>query len=201
MRNKVLLNKADKKRRIEEAAFQLFTQIDDFSRITIDQIVRKAEVAKGTFYLYFQDKVQLVNSMIVEKSSDIIQDALKKAQESDIHNHEDRFIYLVDTIIEYFKQNPLVLNVVKKNLSWSIIGGELQSKRYQDTQRLVADFMAYLRSLGYSEQEANTLLFMMLELTSTVCYSAIVLKQPSDIDTMKPFLFDNLRKMMRRTSL
>lgn len=197
MRKKVLLNKLDKKQRIESAAFQLFSQIDDFSRITIDQIVQKAEVAKGTFYLYFHDKTQLINSMIVEKSSEIIEDALEKVQASDGQDYEDCFIYLIDTIIEYFKQNPRVLNIVKKNLSWSLIDGELQSQRYQRIQILITGFMEYLATLGYTSREASQLLFMMIELTSTVCYSAIILEQPDDIDTMKPFLFETLRKMIR----
>ena len=58
MQSKVSLNKTEKKRRIEEAAINLFEH-DDFNKISIDQIVKKARVAKGTFYLYFKDKVQL----------------------------------------------------------------------------------------------------------------------------------------------
>ena len=56
MRNKVLMNKNEKRRRIEEAALRLFAK-EDFNRISIDQIVQDAHVAKGTFYLYFHDKV------------------------------------------------------------------------------------------------------------------------------------------------
>lgn len=38
MRNKVLMNKNEKRRRIEEAALRLFAK-EDFNRISIDQIV------------------------------------------------------------------------------------------------------------------------------------------------------------------
>ena len=64
MQSKVSLNKTEKKRRIEEAAINLFEH-DDFNKISIDQIVKKARVAKGTFYLYFKDKVQLINHLIL----------------------------------------------------------------------------------------------------------------------------------------
>lgn len=65
MQSKVSLNKTEKKRRIEEAAINLFEH-DDFNKISIDQIVKKARVAKGTFYLYFKDKVQLTNHLIIK---------------------------------------------------------------------------------------------------------------------------------------
>lgn len=197
MQSKVLLNKAEKKKRIEDAAFTLFTQIDDFSKITIDQIVKKAQVAKGTFYLYFHDKVQLVNSMIIDKGSSILEEAMEEAMQANIHDPIDRFLYLVDYIITYFKKNPLVLNVIKKDLSWSILHRELKSERYPQLQKMVSQFGMYLMSLGYSEQEAYQLLFMMIELISSICYSCISLKQVDTIDDMKPMLFQSLRNMMK----
>lgn len=75
MKNKVLLNKSEKKKRIEEAALALFS-CNEVHQISIDQIAQKARVAKGTFYLYFHDKVQLINHLIVKESSSIINDAL-----------------------------------------------------------------------------------------------------------------------------
>ena len=78
MQSKVSLNKTEKKRRIEEAAINLFEH-DDFNKISIDQIVKKARVAKGTFYLYFKDKVQLTNHLIIKYSSLLIDEALEKA--------------------------------------------------------------------------------------------------------------------------
>ena len=61
------------------------------------------------------------------------------------------------------------------------------------------DFLSYLISLGYQEQEAYQLIFMILELVSTVCYSSIVLKQPDSIDNLKPMLYTTIRKMIKRS--
>ena len=132
MRNKVLMNKNEKRRRIEEAALRLFAK-EDFNRISIDQIVQDAHVAKGTFYLYFHDKVQLINHLIVKKSSSIIDEALMKAKEEQI------------------------------------------------------------------DDKIEELIFLILELVSTVCYSSIVLKQPDSIDNLKPMLYTTIRKMIKRS--
>lgn len=86
MQSKVSLNKTEKKRRIEEAAINLFEH-DDFNKISIDQIVKKARVAKGTFYLYFKDKVQLTNHLIIKYSSLLIDEALEKAKEANLESY------------------------------------------------------------------------------------------------------------------
>lgn len=197
MRNKVLMNKNEKRRRIEEAALRLFAK-EDFNRISIDQIVQDAHVAKGTFYLYFHDKVQLINHLIVKKSSSIIDEALMKAKEEQIDDKIEELIFLVDYVIEFFKANPSSIKMIQKNLSWSVIGGKLGDDEYEVVNHL-KDFLSYLISLGYQEQEAYQLIFMILELVSTVCYSSIVLKQPDSIDNLKPMLYTTIRKMIKRS--
>jgi len=189
MRNKVLMNKNEKRRRIEEAALRLFAK-EDFNRISIDQIVQDAHVAKGTFYLYFHDKVQLINHLIVKKSSSIIDEALMKAKEEQIDDKIEELIFLVDY--------PSSIKMIQKNLSWSVIGGKLGDDEYEVVNHL-EDFLSYLISLGYQEQEAYQLIFMILELVSTVCYSSIVLKQPDSIDNLKPMLYTTIRKMIKRS--
>lgn len=195
MRNKVLLNKNDKRRRIEEAALRLFAN-EDFNKISIDQIVQDAHVAKGTFYLYFHDKVQLINHLIVKKSSSIIDEALMKAKEEQIEDKIEELIFLIDYVIEFFKANPSSIKMIQKNLSWSVIGGKLGDDNYEVVNHL-EDYIGFLITLGYSSQEAYQLIFMILELVSTVCYSSIVLKQPDTIEHLKPMLYTTIRKMIQ----
>ena len=125
MQSKVSLNKTEKKRRIEEAAINLFEH-DDFNKISIDQIVKKARVAKGTFYLYFKDKVQLTNHLIIKYSSLLIDEALEKAKEANIDDRVEELIFLIDYVVEFFKKNPARIKVIQKNLSWSLISDKLK---------------------------------------------------------------------------
>lgn len=98
MKSKVLLNKSEKKKRIEIAALKLFS-CHDVNKISIDQIVQEAGVAKGTFYLYFHDKVQLINHLIVKESSSIINEALQEAKRQNIDDKIDELIFLIDHVI------------------------------------------------------------------------------------------------------
>ena len=56
---KVEENKKQKKDLLLKTAFRLFTE-KGFSKTTISDIVQEAGLAKGTFYLYFQDKYAIL---------------------------------------------------------------------------------------------------------------------------------------------
>lgn len=197
MQSKVSLNKTEKKRRIEEAAINLFEN-DDFNKISIDQIVKKASVAKGTFYLYFKDKVQLINHLIIKYSSLLIDEALERAKEAKIEDRVEELIFLIDYVVEFFKKNPARIKVIQKNLSWSLISDKLKDSDTYEVSNHLECYSDFLVSLGYTKEEAFQLIFMIIELVSTLCYSSIVLKQPDDIDHVKPLLYDTIRKMIQR---
>jgi AcrR family transcriptional regulator len=59
---------ARKRRRILRAAYELFLT-HGYRKTSLDDIARKAEVAKGTVYLYFENKGQLlIHAVALEKS-------------------------------------------------------------------------------------------------------------------------------------
>ncbi len=47
-----------------------------------------------------------------------------------------------------------------------------------------------------SQRDIENLLFIIIELTGSVCYSSIILEEPSNIDEIKPILFDTIRKII-----
>ncbi|MDE5916914.1 MAG: TetR/AcrR family transcriptional regulator, partial [Oscillospiraceae bacterium] len=56
-------NKRLKRESLLKTAFSIFTD-KGVSKTSISEIVEKAGVAKGTFYLYFKDKYDLKNKLI-----------------------------------------------------------------------------------------------------------------------------------------
>jgi len=55
--------KRDKKERLLKAGAELFAQ-KGYHSATVKEITRRARVAKGTFYLYFKDKKELMNNIL-----------------------------------------------------------------------------------------------------------------------------------------
>ena len=69
-------NKTNKRNNLLNASYELFTTIG-FQNTTISKITTTANVGKGTFYLYFNNKDEIRHALIVEKSSHIIKNAIK----------------------------------------------------------------------------------------------------------------------------
>ena len=194
---KLETNKKVKKNALLQNAFELFTD-KGFAKTTISDIVSRAGLAKGTFYLYFKDKVQLTNHLIIKYSSLLIDEALEKAKEANIDDRVEELIFLIDYVVEFFKKNPARIKVIQKNLSWSLISDKLKDSDTYEVSNHLECYSDFLVSLGYTKDEAFQLIFMIIELVSTLCYSSIVLKQPDDIDHVKPLLYDTIRKMIQR---
>jgi AcrR family transcriptional regulator len=63
--------KAARRETLLNAAFDLFRE-QGLARVTVDDIARSAGVAKGTFYLYFKSKEELVDALRVEFAHQLI---------------------------------------------------------------------------------------------------------------------------------
>lgn len=64
-------NKQQKRDALLNTAFHLFST-KGMQKTSISDIVEEAGVAKGTFYLYFQDKSDIRNKLISHKASQLV---------------------------------------------------------------------------------------------------------------------------------
>ena len=188
----------DKKQRLLNTAFDLFTKkgIKDTS---IQEIVDNADVAKGTFYLYFKDKYELQNILIAKKTEKLFNDALSELRKNYIQNFSDQIIFIINHIIDELKRQPALLKFISKNLSWGIYNKSL-IKVYEGNENS-EDSMFSLFMKGVKENNINlknpeVTLFMIIELASSTCFTSILEKQPLPIDEYKPYLYDSIRTLL-----
>ncbi len=194
---KMSSKKMIKENDLYSAAYELFIT-KGIHNTAIDDIVKKAGVAKGTFYLYFKDKYDIINKIILQRSSMVLKEALQKTEEKQFDSFIDMLLFYVDYIIEYFKENKLTLKLINKNFSWGVYRRAImQPKQYDEMRELVETFISNMKKLNMDEQEAEKTLFMIIELTGNVCYSSIILEEPYSIDEMKPILFKTIERMIR----
>ena len=111
--------KRQKKDALLNTAFDLFVT-KGIQKTSISDIVEKAGVAKGTFYLYFSDKYDLRNKLIAHKANQLFNSAYASMQEAGILDFEERMIFICDYVIEHLSQNKSLLSLVNKHLSWGI---------------------------------------------------------------------------------
>ena len=101
-------NENSKKQRLLDTAFSLFTN-KGIKNTSIQEIVDNANVAKGTFYLYFKDKYELQDILITKKSEKLFHDALTALRKNYIKNFADQIIFIINYVIDELKKKPMHL--------------------------------------------------------------------------------------------
>ena len=196
--SKVENKKKQKKDALLNAAFEIFTNIG-INKTSISDIVEKAGVAKGTFYLYFSDKYDIRNKLIAHKANKIFEKAEAALKKAKVDNFEDRIIFFIDNILDQLNENKSLLNFISKTLSWGIFKNAISARgEYADDEVETYDMLG---RLGVDESQKfkneEVLVYMIVELVSSTCYSAILYNEPVTIEELKPYIFETVREMIR----
>lgn len=192
--SKIDKNKQLKRQSLLETAFMLFTT-KGIHKTSISDIVENAGVAKGTFYLYFKDKYDIRNKLIAYKSSAVFRQADAALRQTGIVDLEDKIIFLIDDIINQFVQDKTLMRFIAKNLSWGVFksvlleSGADSDVDFYDIYQTVADG-------GTQYENPEVMVFMIIELVGSTCYSAILYNEPVGIEELKPYLFRTVKGIM-----
>lgn len=191
--SKVEKNKREKENSLFQAGYDLFTT-KGIHDTAINDIVKKAGVAKGTFYLYFKDKYDLLDRIVLNKSAQVLCEAIKYNGLIKFESFEEEVLNFIDYIIEYFKEDKLLLKLIYKNLSWGTFKKAYND--YKEIHDIYIMFESGYKNSSLSQEDVKKLLFIIIELTGSVCYSSIILEEPSNIDEIKPVLFNTIKKII-----
>lgn len=192
--NKLESNKKKKKEALFNTAFELF-MTKGINKTTISDIVQKAGVAKGTFYLYFADKYDVKNKLISYKAGELFLKAKQELEKTDIIDLEDKILFIIDYIIDAFNQDKSLLRFIAKNLSWGVFRSALNTPINPETDSH-SFYEEYLKMVSESEKEykePELMLFTIIELVSGTCYSCILSNQPLPIQQYKPYLYRTIK--------
>ncbi len=186
----------DKESRLLNTAFKLFTE-KGMKDTSIQDIVDNANVAKGTFYLYFKDKYEIRDILIAKKSNKLFNEALKELRKNYIENLSDQVIFIINYVIDELVKAPTLLKFISKDLSWGIYNKNVR-KIYEETSE---DSIYKLFIKGVEENHIDlknpeVTLFMIIELLSSTCFNSILYNEPLPINEFKPYLYDTIRNMI-----
>lgn len=194
---KVNENKQQKLDALLSSAYDLFLT-QGIEKTSIHDIVKNAGVAKGTFYLYFKDKYEIRDRLIEKTARQLFETAHRELLNQEIPVFEDRVIFIIDYIVEELRREPDVLRFVSKNLSWGIFRQAL-SQNITDVQTTIKEFYDILLSENPSItlRAPETMLFLIIELTSSASFSTILENDPMSFDELKPDLYKSIRAIVR----
>ncbi len=193
--NKIDINKKIKRESLLNTAYNLFTT-KGFNKTSIAEIVENAGVAKGTFYLYFKDKYDIRDKLIVYKSARVLNLALKSLETQQIEEFQDRIIFVVDNIINQFSENKPLLEFISKNHSWGIFKNAVVMNEGEDISSLLTVYDRMLASSPKELIEPELMLFIIVELVSSTIYSSILYNEPVSLESLKPYLYKIIKTIM-----
>ena len=198
---KVDKNKQQKRTSLLETAFSLFTS-RGIHNTSISDIVERAGVAKGTFYLYFKDKYDIRNKLIAHKASEVFRKADEALQKEDFSVfaestvYEEKVVFLADNIINQFVADKTLLRFISKKLDWGMFKNVLTGTG-SDGVDCYDIYDAVFQGNHDQYENPEIMVYMIIELVSATCYSAILVGDPASIEDLKPYIFRTVRQIMQ----
>ncbi len=176
--------KKQKREALLGAAYDLFTSQGIFDT-SISDIVKKAEMAKGTFYLYFKDKFDIRTALITEKAGKLFSVVREKMRDKRADSLEETVIQLVDIIIDELEADKRMLEFISMNLRWGIFhkvileGGNEVSDSFYDW------YNELIQSSGRTFRNHELMIYMIVELVNSTCYNVILYQEPVGLEELK----------------
>ncbi|BFJ84282.1 TetR/AcrR family transcriptional regulator [Ruthenibacterium sp. TH_2024_36131] len=189
------LQREGKEQHLLDAAYKLFLG-KGVLKTSIDEIVWEADVAKGTFYLYFRNKEDLLQKLVEKISTRILSEAYHAMRQHSSTDFAENVVTMVDYIVEYFKYNKLQLQLLERNFSWPMVRQAFSDQSDPLWKNLAQDLAQSPLAQRYSEDELFKLMFVLVEMCGSVCYSSIIEGKPDTIDHMKPTLYRIIRQSL-----
>lgn len=189
-------NKKLKRDSLLNTSFELFTS-QGINQTSISDIVKKAGVAKGTFYLYFKDKYDIRNRLIARKSNQLFTVAYEELLKQDLHSIEDMIIFMMKNILIELSNNPMLLSFIYKDLSWALFKEAMAT----DPEDAETDFLQIIAQMFEKSEikyrNPELMMFLIVEMVSSAGYSSIVHKQPMPLEELLPELEYAVRGIMK----
>lgn len=190
-------NKQQKLDALLTSAYDLFLT-QGISKTSIHDIVQKAGVAKGTFYLYFKDKYEIRDRLIARSAKNLFEHAHQELLKQNIPLFEERVIFIVDYILETMRKDLPVLKFISKNLSWGIFRQAIS----QNEKEVLSNAEEFYRILlaenpSLTLRNPEIMLFLIIELASSASFSTILENDPVSFDDLKPDLYESIRAIIR----
>lgn len=192
--------KLEKKMKIIDTAFSLFRQYS-VNETAIDDIVKAAGIARGTFYLYFKDKSDLLEQIILYKSTDymktVLQNAFSESEMTDMDFYE-KVRFFLNCFIDFLIENKEVLPVMQKNISSCI--KNIPEFFDSEISELYNSLISQMVELGYTPENAHITAFIVIDMTGSVCSDAILHYKPYPIEKIRNFVIESAVSIIKNNA-
>ena len=108
---------------------------------------------------------------------------------------EEHIIAMIDNILNQFVEDTTLLNFIAKNLSWGIftnaVAGATEENNFYEL------YHAMFENSPVKYEKPEIMMYIIIEMISSSCYSSILNEEPVSIEELKPYLLRTVRQIMR----
>ena len=194
--SKISEKQQNKRINILDSAYELFIE-KSFNNTSIDDVVKSAGIAKGTFYLYFKDKHDLMERIIIRKGALILRyvlEELKKKNEACQMSFSDQMLFITEKIVDYLECHREIITLMGKNFSSCL--SYFNTIEDSELKTMLNTLVAENIENGFSEQETLQRIYLIVTLVGSVCYDSLVYESPFKIAEIKPLLYESVQNIL-----
>lgn len=195
-----LSKRLEKKMKIIDTAFSLFRE-HSVNATAVDDIVKAAGIARGTFYLYFKDKSDLLEQIILYKSTEYMKAVLKTTLSEPLIEDSDffeRVRVFLNCFIDFLIENKEIIPVMSKNMSSCLkILPEFYDSEIADIYNALIEYMT---KLGYTPENAHITTLIVVDMTSNVCSDAIMYEKPYPIEQIRDIVISSAISVIKNNA-
>lgn len=163
---------------------------------SIDEIVKRAGVAKGTFYLYFKNKYELLEQVILEEGYRALREAfdyLEQRNARESLSPEDMLLSFTSYLIDYLAAHKSIAQLIRNHLSIGLFFME----RFENPEikQRVEQLLAAVTNVTLPEHKARQVLYILVSMVGSICSDAILYGRPYTLDEIRPMLYTVILKM------
>ncbi len=187
--------KEDKRNRLLDAAYSLFTE-KGVSSTTIAEICTEASIAKGTFYLYFTDKEDILRTLTKRISLNILKTTYEQVKDLQIQ-FEEKVVIMAEFLLDLFQNDKDMLVVMKKDFIWPISEEEFLLTSDETLSSIRHDIEEYASQVSLTEHQILVRLYALISMLCSISYSSIIDQFPDTIESLKPEVLSMLKQSFK----
>lgn len=187
--------KEDKRNRLLDAAYSLFIE-KGVSSTTIAEICAEAGIAKGTFYLYFKDKEDILRTLTKRISLNILKTTYNKVKDTQLI-FEEKIVLMAENLLDLFQNDKDMLIVMKKDFIWPISEEEFLLTSDETLSSIRHDIEEYAMQASLTEHQILVRLYALISMLCSISYSSIIDQFPDTIESLKPEILSMLKQSFK----
>jgi AcrR family transcriptional regulator len=190
----------EKEERIMEVALDTFRE-KGVEKTSIRNIMRRTEFGLGTFYLYFKDKKDLEEKIVLDMIFDLIYEADKQCEGD---NPTEKYICFISYIIDHLVDDPIELDLILKNTSWALYSKVENDERFKEDDtalKFILNKYLSLFPVELSESEQLFAVSLTMHIVLSTCKAYLMEDSVLSIEEMKSVLFKIVEKIFSREDL